>query len=269
MITGGPGPAACERVSCSRTRVSLVRASGLLSPRQDTESKGSLGTQADALCSGRQARRRGTALHDKYMAGFGFHSLISKITPFVPNSVPSKFCSYLLLALHLSMGFTSLFHQGNFLFINQYMFIIDILAKTFTKSYITRYITHVVGLYLLFITQSFILIISFHNPHYLLVPQCTFTNCLTNKGRYFSFALFQFLHYPHHYIQSLSVSHPSPKSHSLRQGGSCEGDLSELNNTLHPTNYLSDCSQVSLHCCAFRLDLSIRPLFCRTFIIFT
>lgn len=89
------------------------------------------------------------------------------------------------------------------------------------------------------------------------------------QGHYFSSALSQFLHYPHHYIQSLSVSHPSPKSHSLRQGGSCEGDLSELNYTLHPTNYLSDCSQVSLHCCAFRLDLSIGPLFCRTFIIFT
>lgn len=74
---------------------------------------------------------------------------------------------------------------------------------------------------------------------------------------------------PHHYIQSLSVSHPSPQSHSLRQGASCERDLSELNYTLHPTNYLSDRSQVSLHCCASRLDLSIRPLFCEAFIIFT
>lgn len=75
MISGGPRPAACEWVSCSRTRVSLVRPVGCSSPSQTDESKWSLGTRADALCSGRQGRRRGTALHDKYMAGFGFQRL--------------------------------------------------------------------------------------------------------------------------------------------------------------------------------------------------
>lgn len=117
------------------------------------------------------------------------------------------------------------------------------------------------------ISSYFFLYLSFHNLHYSLPPPDVPTVSPT-RALFFICSLPIPPLPPSLYSISICLS-PIPQSHSLRQGGSCEGDLSKLNYTLHPTNYLSDCSQVSLHCFAFGLNLSIRPLFCGAFIIFT
>lgn len=162
MISGGPGPAACEWVSCSRTRVSLVRPVGCSPPSQTDESKWSLGTQADALCSGRQGRRRGTALHDKYMAGFGFQRLAFQ-THLIVSSIT--------LALHFKVVWIYTFQSLK-------------LVKFAKLCFVTNFACHAQYLPFFWLAVSF-----FHvylcppNPHYSLVPRCT--KSLTNKGAIF------------------------------------------------------------------------------------